>query len=465
MSYPFTAAPVQALDELPLSEHALGHDAQQLSQPDGQRHDRIPLSQQNTGGSMSGSGQIEITTTQRMVSATWGSVLTTLLVTPLDVVRVRLQSQQPPPVSNLSRFPAYSTSFKHLPADLGVGSCCRDVFFVGNNGQFCLAGNGSMQGGATLTADCAVEESQQKTFTSTMDAMKKIARNEGYLNLWRGTSPTLMMAIPGNVIYFTGYDWLRYNNASPVKKIASDTYAPLVAGSFARVLAGIAVSPVEMFRTRMQATAGNGNGGGVFRETLQGLHRMAQTQGYTSLWRGLTLTMWRDVPFSGFYWWGYEAIRNKLTDVRETAKGQHLDPTRSMTSGRVAQATQDHATTFVDSFVAGAGAGAVAAFVTTPFDVGKTRQQVYHHAGDDYPVVKAAKEAAKAGKTIPEELHITRFLYHIYTQEGIAGLFKGWAARCMKVAPACAIMISCYELGKKWAKTQNEKKGESKAIA
>jgi solute carrier family 25, member 39/40 len=346
---------------------------------------------------------------------------------------------------------------------LGINSCCREVFFVGNNGQFCLAGNGSIQGASTLTADCAVEETQSKTFTSTIDALKKISRNEGYATLWRGTSPTLLMAIPGNVIYFTGYDWLRYNHASPIRKVASDTYAPLIAGSIARMAAGVAVSPMEMFRTRMQATAGRGTG--VFRETLVGLQRMVQAQGYTSLWRGLTLTLWRDVPFSGFYWWGYEAIRNKLTDAREKSKGQPLDSSRSLTSGRAAQANQDHATTFIDSFIAGAGAGAVAAFVTTPFDVGKTRQQVYHHAGDDVPSVVAAREAAKAGKHIPEELHITRFLYHIYAEEGMAGLFRGWAARCMKVAPACAIMISSYELGKKWAKTQNEKKEDMKAFA
>src|ERR1700742_5404375 len=187
MSYSFTAQPAQSLDEPPISQHALGHNAQQLLQPEGQRHDRIPFSQQ-TPSTMGGSGNVEITTTQRMVSATWGSILTTLLgtslsqcdctrfadssiVTPLDVVRVRLQSQQAPQPSNLSRFPAYSTSFKHLPPDLGINSCCREVFFVGNNGQFCLAGNGSIQGSSTLTADCAVEETQQKTFTSTMDAL------------------------------------------------------------------------------------------------------------------------------------------------------------------------------------------------------------------------------------------------------------------------------------------------------
>ncbi|KAK5457254.1 Carrier protein, mitochondrial [Exophiala xenobiotica] len=413
---------------------------------------------------MSGSSNnFEITTTQRMISATWGSVLTSLLVTPLDVVRVRLQSQNPPTPINLSRFPAYSTSFKQLPPDLGVNSCCREVFWVGNNGQFCLAGNGTTQIAGAAATECAVEETQRKTFNSTMDGLKKIARNEGYLTLWRGLSPTLAMAIPANVIYFTGYDWLRYNQASPLTKITNDVYVPLIAGSIARVAAAIVVSPVEMFRTRMQAASGGTTG--VFKDTLLGLHRMTQTQGYTSLWRGLTLTMWRDVPFSGIYWWGYEAMRNRLTDSREAASGHELDSQRSMTGGRQSQAHESQMTTFVDSFLAGAGSGAIAAFVTTPFDVGKTRQQVYHHAGDDAPSVIAAKEFTKQGKPIPEELSMPRFIYHIFREEGMAGLFRGWAARCLKIAPACAIMISSYEVGKKWARKVNEQKENKKATA
>ena len=364
---------------------------------------------------------------------------------------------------NLSRFPAYSTSFKQLPPDLGVKACCREVFWVGNNGQFCLAGNGTTQIAGAAATECAVEETQRKTFNSTLDGLKKIARNEGYLTLWRGLSPTLAMAIPANVIYFTGYDWLRYNHASPLRKLTNDVYVPLIAGSIARVAAAIAVSPVEMFRTRMQATSGGTTG--VFKDTLLGLHRMTQTQGYTSLWRGLTLTMWRDVPFSGIYWWGYEAMRNRLTDSREAASGRELDSQRSMTGGRQSQAHESQMTTFVDSFLAGAGSGAIAAFVTTPFDVGKTRQQVYHHAGDDAPSVVAAKEFTKQGKPIPEELSIPRFLYHIFREEGMAGLFRGWAARCLKIAPACAIMISSYEVGKKWARKVNEQKENKKATA
>jgi len=377
-------------------------------------------------------------------------------VTPLDVVRVRLQSQGPTPSPlNLSKFPAYSTSFKELPPNLGVTACCRNVFFVGDNAPFCLAGNGNTSAGA-VAADCAVEESQRKTFNSTFDAFKKITRNEGVTTLWRGLSPTLLMSIPANVIYFTGYDWMRYSHSSPIKKVVGDAYVPLIAGSVARVAAAIAVSPVEMFRTRMQATSGTS----VFRETLTALHRMTQTQGYASLWRGLRLTMWRDVPFSGIYWWGYEALRNSLTDTRNAANRSSLSSELPTTGGRASQSTDSHMTTFVDSFFAGAVSGGIAAFVTTPFDVGKTRQQVYRHAGDDAEPasITAAREAAKAGKIPPEERSMPRFLYHIFKEEGAKGLLRGWGPRVLKVAPACAIMISSYEVGKKWARNVNEKK-------
>ena len=387
-----------------------------------QRHDR--------NGDMSAKPD-EITVAQRMVSATVGSLLTSLLVTPLDVVRVRLQSQNAPvaPPLNLSRFSAHGVDFAKLPKDLGVKACCKDIFFVGDNGQFCLAGNSTATADAAAAAsDCAVEETERRTINSTFDGLKKIARNEGPTTLWRGLSPTLVMAIPANVIYFTGYDWLRYNHASPVVQMSNETLNPLISGSFARVLAALAVSPIEMFRTRMQSAQGSS---GIFKETLIGMHRMTQTQGYTSLWRGLTLTMWRDVPFSALYWYGYEDLRGRMRNARQNRLNTALTSTSKQ------QRPETLTETFVDSFVGGSVAGAVAAFVTTPFDVGKTRQQVFHHAGDDGPpAMQPTKAVVKAAKLSPEEMSMPRFLYHIAKEDGVSGLFKGWIPRVMKVAPA-----------------------------
>ena len=156
-------------------------------------------------------------------------------------------------------------------------------------------------------------------------------------------------------------------------------------------------------------------------------------------------------------------MRNTLTDARDRNRGRVLDPQRSATRTRSrSRSKENHTSTFVDSFVAGAVSGAVAAIVTTPFDVGKTRQQVLKHAQNaSTPKTTPSLFAQTRGSAAtlrPEDRSMPRFLYHIFRTEGTAGLFKGWAARCLKVAPACAIMISSYEIGKKMARNVNDKK-------
>ncbi|KAF2400012.1 mitochondrial carrier [Trichodelitschia bisporula] len=396
----------------------------------------------------------DITIPQKMASAVLGSVLTSLLVTPLDVVRVRLQSQHPTPTLPRSTLPL--SSFANLPPDLGISSCCREVFWVNNNAAYCVAAPhislATPAAAAPLTttraaAECAAEEIQRRTYTSTLDGLRKIARNEGLPTLWRGLSPTLAMAVPANVIYFAGYDWLRTSSTSPLRRSLPDAYLPVVAGSFARILAAIAVGPIEIFRTRMQAAHTAPTPAGHFRETLHGLRIMVAQRGLPSLWTGLSLTLWRDVPFSAIYWAGYEALRNAFTDARETRHGRSRisrgpDALRLRARSR---SRERPGATLVDSFAAGMIAGAGAALVTTPFDVGKTRQQVLRHG------------AAQAKAGAPEELSMPRFLGHIFREQGLSGLFKGWAARCLKVAPACAIMISSYEVGKRVAAGVNER--------
>ncbi|CAK7274686.1 Carrier protein, mitochondrial [Sporothrix epigloea] len=403
-----------------------------------------------------------ITVLQRMLSATTGSLLTGLLVTPLDVVRVRLQSQTVSrPVINFEKLPANfqkilaASPSAFRPTDLGVTACCREVFFMNaNNAEMCVAGPKAAQAEAAATAafpDCAFEQQQKKTITSTIDGLRKIARNEGMTTLWRGLSPTLLMSIPANVIYFTGYEWLRYNPKSPISKSTPDAYAPLVAGSLARVLAATAVSPIELFRTRLQASQGKN----PLQDTFQGLSGMVQAHGFYSLWRGLTLTLWRDVPFSGMYWWGYETIRSQLTEMRERRRGRDhlldLDGSRRARERRNSQSRENHRNTFIDSFVAGSLSGAVASIATMPFDVGKTRTQVFREAHGGTSASSASAASAQF------EQRMTQLLWHIFRTEGIAGLFRGWIPRTLKVAPACAIMISSYEVGKKVFKGINER--------
>jgi len=92
---------------------------------------------------------------------------------------------------------------------------------------------------------------------------------------WARLTPCRTMSIPSSAIYMLGYEYLleiispyftgtndpAANASSLNRKVdasgniptTSLTPAPLVAGSLARTLSATAISPIEMFRTRLQA--------------------------------------------------------------------------------------------------------------------------------------------------------------------------------------------------------------------
>ena len=75
--------------------------------------------------------------------------------------------------------------------------------------------------------------------------------------------------------------------------------------------------------------------------------------------------------------------------------------------------------------------------LTHPFDVAKTIQQI----SLDLP-------PAQNGAT--EKLRMIKVFKGILRQEGLRGLFSGLVPRVAKVAPACGVMISSYEIGKRF---------------
>lgn len=285
--------------------------------------------------------------------------------------------------------------------------------------------SGSLQ--TTLTDSCIVEQTSLRRFEGTWEGLVKIARYEGVTSLWRGLSPTLVMAVPSNVIYFTGYDWLRTSHGSPFSKLG-DVLSPLVAGASARAIAATVISPLELFKTRLQASNTHS-----FRDTLQGVKTMVFNEGPLTLWRGLSLTLWRDVPFSGIYWFGYEVIKGKLRERREASWSLlHNHPEGILLHSAVFQRKEDlHAqNTFMDSFIAGAASGSFASFLTTPYDVGKTRRQVAH-----------ARGGVVGGAVGVQAMSMPKVLMEIWREGGVQGLWKGCVPRMLKVAPACAIMV------------------------
>ncbi|XP_072548375.1 mitochondrial glutathione transporter SLC25A40 [Salminus brasiliensis] len=320
-----------------------------------------------------------ITPLQQMISSCSGAILTSLFVTPLDVIKIRLQAQ-------ISPFPK--------------GKCF--VYCNGLMDHICVCENGNSK----------AWYKPRGHFNGTMDAFIKIVRVEGIKSLWSGLPPTLVMAVPATVMYFTCYDQLR---AALMLRMGDQAdKAPLLAGAIARVGSATLISPLELIRTKLQSERQS------YQELSAVIRSAVQTEGWLALWRGLGPTLLRDVPFSALYWYNYEKGKAWLCQYKSS------DPTITIT------------------FIAGAVSGSIASVVTLPFDVVKTRRQV--ELGE-----LQAKNLSPQASSLTYDV-----MKRIVGENGFRGLFAGFMPRLIKVAPACAIMISTYEFGKTFFRKRNQ---------
>ncbi|KAF9056228.1 mitochondrial carrier domain-containing protein [Panaeolus papilionaceus] len=319
----------------------------------------------------------------KLVAAATGSTLTALTMTPFDVVKTRLQTQ-PPQTRPLFPRPPPNT-------------CCQP-----SNATGCVRNMSSMARTLPNQLVCIWEGGLMKTkrVNGFYDAVKHVWRAEGSAGLWKGAGTSLVIGVPSSTAYILTYDHLL--NVLLPQIIPSPTLNPLIAGVIARSAISSAVSPLELLRTNLQSTPSSPSNPHTLRSVLTSMRVLVQQNGISCLWRGLGPTLSRDVPFSGIYWASYEAWKRSFAQ-------------RGKEGAWVA-------------FCCGAISGTSAALLTSPFDVLKTRRQA----------LIMSPSVQHISRTIPLLIHVVR-------TEGSSVLFAGLVPRIAKIAPACGIMISCFE--------------------
>ncbi|XP_030645643.1 LOW QUALITY PROTEIN: mitochondrial glutathione transporter SLC25A39 [Chanos chanos] len=174
------------------------------------------------------------------------------------------------------------------------------------------------------------------------------------------------------------------------------------------------ISPLELVCTKLQSLQLS------HRELSVWMGPVVAKDGWLSLGRDWGPTVLRDVPLSALYWFNYEQVKRELCEEWGMMHGS-----------------------FAVNFTSGAFSGMVSSVLTLNrmFDL----LIFIFYLVKSYPAEVTVKKP-------PSTWLIMRT---VWAELGYRGLFSGFLPRVIKVPPACAVMISTYEFGKKFFQTLN----------
>ncbi|CAL9734407.1 mitochondrial aspartate-glutamate transporter Agc1p [Monosporozyma servazzii] len=287
--------------------------------------------------------------------------------------------------------------------------------------NFCL---GSVAGciGATMVYPIDFVKTRmqaQRTlskYKNSLDCVLKVIKQEGVRGLYSGLGFQLIGVAPEKAIKLTVNDYMRKKLVDKQGKLPM--FSEIISGATAGLCQVIFTNPIEIVKIRLQVKSEyNSDVNLTARSIISKL-------GFSGLYRGVTACLMRDVPFSAIYFPTYAHLKKDIFN---------FDPMDKRKRNRLKT---------WELLVAGALAGMPAAFLTTPFDVIKTRLQIDARKGET-----SYSGIFHAAKTILKE-------------ESIRSFFKGGGARVLRSSPQFGFTLAAYELFKSVFPLPNLERGE-----
>ena len=461
----------------------------------------------------------------KVVSALGGALLTSLLMTPFDVVKTRLQAQLPSSVK--------------CEVNLTPTECPRCSHYIRFNGLQDFAvekARGDPFIKQLAESDryaCMARHLDIPHYRGTVDAFSKIVRHEGVGALYNGLAPTLVLSLPSTVIYYVLYDDLSKKLAqrgvdTDVAAVSAgmgarwvvvvvvvvvvgcggvglgcncdclqsdatryDLHGGLLSLSRSllltappranRLFAATVISPVELVRTRIMARTGSRGGTGGPR--LSGSGSGGSTVGNASR-SGVGRAA------SGGSGGGVRNVSTAAAGgiIRELSFAVREGGVLSLWRGLAPTLLRDVPFSGIywlayenlkvrlrnrDCFAEG-GSGRrsdAATEVARSFVSGALAGMVASVSTHPFDVLKTRQQVAMfsgpegaAAATRGTGAALNATLQQLLSQGGFASLYAGLLPRLAKVMPACAIMITSYETGKMlWKQSLVEEEEKRKA--
>lgn len=204
---------------------------------------------------------------------------------------------------------------------------------------------------------------QSSNSGSAMSIFRRVVATEGPSALYRGMGAPLASVTFQNAMVFQTYAVLSRACDKSVDPREPPSYKGVALGGVGTgALQSLILSPVELLKIRLQLKQNPPLGLSTEIGPTKLAKTILKTEGFRGLYRGLTITVLRDAPAHGLYFWTYEYMREKLhPGCRKT--GQE---------------------TLNTMLVAGGLAGVASWISCYPLDVIKTRLQAQTKASMKY---------------------------------------------------------------------------------
>jgi len=275
-----------------------------------------------------------------------------------------------------------------------------------------------------------------------------------FRGLYQGVGSVILITIPSSGAFFTTYEAAKslLNKINPTSNKSKVALVPQpvihsAASAIAELVSCFILTPAEVLKQNAQMIRRPvGPSASRSSEILQPsvtLQALRQFKRPSQLWRGYTALTARNLPFTALQFPMFEHLKVAFRQYREK---------RGTYTGSLAQ------TAMITAMSAGI-AGSIAATVTTPIDVIKTR--IMLTAANESSESAARKKvemarsrgeslhtlAIKEGTTKRSGLEVAR---EVIRESGIKGLFRGGILRATWTALGSGLYLGVYESGRVW---------------
>jgi len=286
-----------------------------------------------------------------------------------------------------------------------------------------------LQVGSIATA----ADRQRLAYQTVAGSLRKVAREEGIIGLWRGNLAATYLWIGYGAVQFPVYEALKMELAGMP---ALAPVAAFVAGGGAGLAATVATYPFDVIRTQFAA-----QGLPRAHETMASFVKATlRVQGWKGLFAGLTPTALQIIPRMGLSFALYEKMDAAAAAAAAASTVAAAGSNEAGASG--SEWLGEEVRRWCLSAVYGGVSGGIARVAVHPLDTLKRRLQAQ-------VLVVLSDDAPTTSTTTPEKGSKTKSswdcLQHLVRHEGVTALYKGLAPTLLKSVLSTAIIFAVYE--------------------